>query len=412
MVSKLPQLPEGNLCILTGATGALGQELLCQMLERQPDFHLVVVSRGNKEATAERRITSIVRRHFTGEDLEKKLSRLSVLDGDITLLRLGLSSEAWDDLASRTRQVMHCAAGVRFDQPLNDARRINLEGTSHVLDLARAARKAGNEGRFNYISTSYVAGKRRGVAYEDELEHKAGFHNTYEQTKYEAELLVRAAMNDLPASIMRPSIIVGDSRTGETINYKAFYWPLRAYANNQMRVMPANKHCRVDVVPVDYVASGAAYMCNLPQTVGNTYHLTAGRSNLVTVREVAKAALSYFNVKKPIVVDPRFVNLLSGPIGKYLLDERTYKTIKLGSPYYPYLGMRLEFDNSKTAVLLEDAGIVAPSVREFFNTLFRYCAETDWGKKPRHAQASRNRSENASTELPATPGPVVTIKAR
>jgi thioester reductase-like protein len=381
MFSRPDGLTDQEVCVLTGATGALGQELLYQMMEWHPKMHLVVIARNHKNTSAEKRIHSIVNHRWKEEARESVKNRITVLDGDVSAPKFGLNQAQWDELASVTTQVLHCAAIVRFDQPLAEARRINLEGSSYALDLARAAYKAGNAGRFNYVSTAYIAGKRSGIAYENELEHKTGFHNTYEQTKYEAEIMVRNAMQELPATIMRPSIIIGNSRTGETINYKAFYWPIRAYASNQLRVMPAGKDCKVDLVPVDYVASSTAYLSTLPDAVGKFYHLTAGRDNLLTVREVAYAAMDFFKVKKPIVVHPRYFKLLEGPIGQFLLGERYHKTLKVGAPYFPYLGMRLEFDNRMTAATLAKAGLVAPHVRDFFDTLFRYCLETDWGKK-------------------------------
>jgi thioester reductase-like protein len=376
-------LPDKSLTLLTGATGALGQELLFQWLAlRSSHEHLLVLARsGKREGSAEKRIRDLLRRHYKGELLEEALNKIIVLDGDVTLPLLGLNPHLFADVAARINKIIHCAAAVRFDQPLDQAREINLEGTRNTLELALAARRLGREVRFDTVSTAYIAGKRSGVATEHELEHKKGFHNTYEQSKYEAEQLVRRYMGELPITIYRPSIIIGNSKTGETGNFKAFYWPIRIYAQGNVKAIPAYPACRVDLVPVDYVARAMLFLTNLEETKGQTYHLTAGRYNLVTVREVADASIAFFKVKPPILFHPRYMTLLNGKIGRKMLGERTYKTLQLGQPYYPYLGMRLEFDNSFTANLLSKGGITAPPVKDFFDRLFRYCQETDWGRR-------------------------------
>jgi thioester reductase-like protein len=378
-------LPEKNLTLLTGATGALGQELLFQWLDLRPnDEHLLVLARGGKsqrEGNAEKRIHDLLRRHYKGANLGDALNRITVLDGDVTLPLLGLNPPLFAEVAGRINKIIHCAAAVRFDQPLDQSRLINLEGTRNTLELALTARRSGREVKFDTVSTAYIAGKRSGTATEIELEHKKGFHNTYEQSKYEAELLVRRHMDELPITIYRPSIIIGNSQTGETGNFKAFYWPIRIYAQGQVKAIPADPRCRVDLVPVDYVARSILYLSGLKETTGQTYHLTAGRSNLVTVREVADASINFFKVKPPFLFHPRYMALLNGKIGRKMLGERTYKTLQLGQPYYPYLGLRLEFDNSVTAELLSRGGIIAPPVKDFFDRLFRYCHETDWGRR-------------------------------
>ncbi len=398
--AKVTVLHDESYCILTGATGALGQELLFQLLEQNSDTKLLLVGRGSRNSTAEKRFRAIIRRRYTGEALENVMQRIAVVDGDVTEPNLGFSPERWHQVAQRTKQIIHCAAAVRFDQPIDEARQINYKGTMQVLELARAARKAGQEGRLDYISTAYVAGKRTGVVYEEELEHRKGFHNTYEQSKYETELEIRKAMHELPICVMRPSIIIGNSKTGETTNFKAFYWPIRVYAMGQMKVLPASRHSQVDLVPVDYVASAIVHLSGQAKAVGKTYHLTAGRDNLITIGEVLEAAVSFFKIKAPLTINPRFMALAETKLSHLFMSEHTHKTLQLGKPYYPYFNLKLEFDNSSTARSLNEVTISAPPVRRFFDTLFRYCVETDWGHK--QAKAIEPESVETETETPGT----------
>lgn len=392
-------LPNPSLTLLTGATGTLGQEVLCQWIQTRPKTEgLLVLARGKGKGGAEKRVRSILQKHFSGEALAQAESRVTIVDGDMGEERLGLSADLYQEVAERTSQIIHCAAAVRFDQPLEEARQINLEGTRQVLQLAKKARQAGQEGRLNYVGTAYIAGKRRGVIYENEFAHHKGFHNTYEQSKYEAEALVRQSQGEIPITIYRPSIIIGNSRTGETGNFKAFYWPIRVYALGQMKVLPGLASCLIDLVPVDYVAASVIHLSTQEQAVGNCYHLTAGRNNLTELQEIVKASVEFFKVKRPYLIHPAFLKLVENWPGRLLLNERSLKTLKLGEPYYPYFATNLEYDTRQAEQLLKPVGICAPPVRNFFDRLFRYCVETDWGK---HAPTATpvNSEDNSDKDL-------------
>ena len=102
--------------------------------------------------------------------------------------------------------------------------RVNLEGTRNVNQFAGSLRHLKH---YHYVSTCYVAGKRKGVIFENELRHDAGFRNYYEETKYLAEMEVDALKSELPITIHRPAVVCGDSRTGETAKYDGIYYLIR-----------------------------------------------------------------------------------------------------------------------------------------------------------------------------------------
>src|SRR5205823_6206999 len=106
--------------------------------------------------------------------------------------------------------IIHSAASVSFSLPLDESRAINVEGTRSILDLAELAQRRGGLRRLSYVSTAYVAGDRRGVFGEDDLDLGQGFRNPYEQSKFEAEKLVRSRMDWVPTQVFRPSIVVGE----------------------------------------------------------------------------------------------------------------------------------------------------------------------------------------------------------
>src|SRR5205085_9173760 len=153
---------------------------------------------------------------------------------DLTSPRLGLSDARFDELAASVSSIVHSAASVSFTLPLDEARVINVQGTARMLELA--ARMPDLE-HYAHISTAYVAGTHRGVFGERDFDLGQAFRNSYEQTKFEAEQLVRSHP-EIPFSIIRPSIVVGDRRSGWTAAFNVLYWPLRAFARGLFTEVP------------------------------------------------------------------------------------------------------------------------------------------------------------------------------
>lgn len=193
---------------LTGATGFLGLRLLRRLLGTHPTV-TVLAHAGSDDAV--RRIARYFELTGSPEAFIAELPRrLRVVDTDLAQPRLGLSGRAFQELADGLGTIWHSAGSINLEGDLPELRRINVEGTRHVLELAAAGRRTP---LLRHVSTAFVAGSRRGgVAYEDELDDACGFENAYEQSKYEAESLVHAwsRKHGRPALILRPSILVTD----------------------------------------------------------------------------------------------------------------------------------------------------------------------------------------------------------
>ena len=172
--------------MLTGATGFVGRELLTRFLERD-DRHVYALVRAPDDEAAAARLP----RH----------ERLTAVAADIERPGLGLTDARADALADEVTTVIHCAASVSFGLGLEESRRVNVEGTRRIAELAE--RCAALE-RFTYISTAYVAGAHRGLFREDDLDVGQDFRNAYELSKFEAERLMRERYAHLPLQVLRP----------------------------------------------------------------------------------------------------------------------------------------------------------------------------------------------------------------
>jgi thioester reductase-like protein len=359
----------GKALLLTGATGFVGMELLARYLERSR-WHVIALVRATDDADARRRVDGVLENLF-GREAGRHAGRVTALAAELTAPGLGLSAARREQIAERVSKIVHSAACVAFDLPIEQARAINVEGTRSMLELAELARERGGLERYAHVSTAYVAGTHLGPFRERDLDLGQGFHNSYEQSKFEAERLVRSRP-DLPFTILRPSIVVGDRRSGWTSAFNVLYWPLRAFARGLFEAVPAVESAPVDVVSVDYVADAICALLEGGEGVGETYHVTAG-AQTSTIGEIAQMASRYF--RKPL---PRVL----APAEFARLDERNRKLVEGSTAYFPYFAIGATFDESSARARLEPAGIIASPLRDYLERLLDFATRSRWGKCP------------------------------
>jgi thioester reductase-like protein len=368
----------GDTVLLTGATGFLGTEIMKRILEAHPRSRLALLVRSTTRETARERVEKLLVRTFGLETAARHTERVEVVEGDISLRGAGMDSERGARLAERVDHVIHCAASVRFDLPLEVARRDNTEGTRNVLTFAeRMPRLA----RFDYIGTAFVAGDRRGIIREDELDVGQRFLNSYEQTKMEAEKLVRDFAKAHPTAIYRPSIVVGNSKTGETTTFQGFYQGLllyrRLFGGKIIVLLPADPNTPFDLVPVDYVVDALFALIASDKSIGGCFHLTSGPGYTCTTDEILKMLSDFTGVKQPPYVSKLAYEKLLRPVLSALLfwDSRVDVARKAEQVYMPYMWSNLMFDKARTNAVLEGTGIKAPHARDYFVKLLEYQAK-------------------------------------
>lgn len=269
--------------LLTGGTGLLGRYLMKDLLER--DVPIAVLVRPSRRQDAHVRVESLMR--SWDELLGRSLPRPVVLSGDICSPDLGLSPREIKWAAENCDSLLHNAASLSFVSTGRDSEpwRSNVDGTRNVLEFCGQA----GIRKFHHVSTAYVAGRRTGMCYEHELNVGQEFSNPYEESKVEAEELVRSCKSLDQVTCYRPAIIVGDSETGLTFTYHNFYAIVQiAHTLRQQREIggPGSKsnvsffqlqgsgYERKNLVPVDWVSEAMASILVRPDLHGTTYHLT------------------------------------------------------------------------------------------------------------------------------------------
>jgi thioester reductase-like protein len=353
--------------LLTGATGFVGMTVLARLLSAGHEVLCLV--RAADEGEADTRLRAALAR------VEAPTSgRAIAVPGDITTPGLGLAAR-YDDLARRVGSVIHSAASVSFDLPLDDARAINVEGTQRMLDFAAAVPALE---RFTYVSTAYVAGDRRGTVYEDDRDG-ARFRNSYERSKHEAEARVRGS--GLPCTIARPSIVVGERETGWTASFNVLYAPLRALGAGAYPVIPARRHAPLDVVSVDYVADAVVALAQHPQAVNGTFHVTAGE-HATTIGELGRMAVAGLDRAEPRLVPPRLYRRFVHPYMMRRAAPSTRRLLERSTVYFPYFSMRVRFDDARSRALLAPLGIAPSPLPDYFERLLEFARAARWGRRP------------------------------
>jgi len=354
---------------LTGATGFLGMEVLARLLEAG-DRDVVALVRADDDAAAERRLDGVVSALYN--DPAPHRGRVRAVAGDLTRPGLGLRQSQRTALAEEVGSVLHCAASIAFDLPLEEARQINVEGTREVIGFAREAKALGRLDRFLHVSTAYVSGTHSGTFRERQLIAGQQFRNTYEQTKWEAEQIIAGA-HDLQPAVARPSIVMGESDSGWTPAFNVLYWPLRAFSRGLFDTVPALPEGRVDVVPVDYVADAIVHL--LDRSESGVFNLVAGRE-APTVAELITLGAERFGIPAPRLVEPGEPTALAD-----------------GEVYVPYFDMQVVFDDARARAVLGPAGIRPPRLADYFGALIDYAELARWGKRPVTREEARARIE-------------------
>lgn len=341
---------------LTGFPGFIAGRLVERLAREGARFLLLV-----QPALAERARREIAQ---LSEQTGATLERFRVLEGDITREDLGLSAADLEEAKGEATVLFHLAAVYDLAVAREVGMRVNVEGTRNVNRFARALPRLK---RYHYVSTCYVAGRRTGLILESELRHDAGFRNFYEETKYLAELEVEALKDELPVTVHRPSVVCGDSRTGETAKYDGVY-----YLVNYLRMWPGalslanigNADVRLNVVPVDFVVEAMAALAADDASAGETVQLADPEP--LTTEEL-------FDIISRNLAGRASLVTLPAPVVrttlKLPLNEKVTGLPRVGVPYF---FLKQTYDTARATALLAPRGLRCPRFLDYVPALLDF----------------------------------------
>ena len=356
-MNEKPRPDKYKTIVLTGSTGAFGRFLAVELL-KYDDVKLILLVRGSSREEARERVRDII---------NIKSDRVEVFQSDLTKEHLGLQKSEYDELARRATHILHSAASTRFNLPLEEARIHNVITTERIVDFAKVCP---NLIRFGFVSTALVAGKRSGIIREDEFEHSAGFSNSYQQTKYEAEALVRANADKLPIIIFRPPFIVTPVSSVSQKRQTSFLFILISLvAQERLPYVPGTEKSTMDIVDAVDTARVMVQLLIKENISHGTYQITNGVKAL-TVGELHRMIEEKWGKRIPVEYCGDMESFLQriSHISKHKPEvEAVYKRAEsfLMEPAYPKI-----FDNTHTLSELNIAQIGEEPV-DMLRLLFR-----------------------------------------
>lgn len=344
---------------ITGFPGFIAGRLVARLANSETQFFVLVQPHFVEKAIAD--LQEIA--EITATPLESFV----IVEGDITEPDLGIDYEDLETIRFETTDVYHLAAIYDLAVEKELAFKVNLDGTRNVNEFVRSIKQLY---RYNYVSTCYVAGKRLGQIRESELEHGAGFRNYYEETKYLAEMEVEKLKADVPITIFRPSVVVGDSQTGETAKYDGIY-----YLIHYLRKAPAllrvfnvgNSEVRLNLVPIDFVVESIGALARDDRATGRTIALADPAP--LTTAELFDAIAMDMTGRKSEFNPPK-------KLTEWFLNTKISPKIT-GLPDYavPYFFIAQTYDTRAAVELLETHSVACPPFSEYVGKLLDFVDE-------------------------------------
>ena len=287
--------------------------------------------------------------------------------GDVTDPRLGLSEEEYRAIGAWATEVWHLAGAFDLFVPEGLARKVNYWGVRHVVDFCKSC---GSLSHLVHFSSVVVHAEREGVIFEDELDAGQKLVNNYFMTKFWGEMEVRRAMEQgLPAIIIRPAGVLGDSRTGETDKFDNIFIMMKVFHHLSRFKLPPISLGRGDkrpnFVPVDFVVEAVTAITRNPEAVGKCFHVVD--HDPPTTAEMFDELWLVVRGRRPLFSVP-------SPVVKALATHLGWMFKAAGIPpdsmtYLDHVG---SFDDTNTRRMLEGTGISCPRIQEYYPKMYGF----------------------------------------
>jgi thioester reductase-like protein len=337
---------------VTGTTGYLGSYVAAGLFTEHRDTLNLLVRAKSEEEARERLWTSLQLHFGFLEFCEFLHSRVRIFRGDLTSERFGLGDDEYHALVDTTDSIIHCAASLNRKserQCLN----VNLRGGLEVIQLARRAQNRNGLRRYSHVSTVAVAGKRRNevVTEDSAIDWARSDYDPYARTKKFGEHMLHQLLADVPHTIFRPAIVLGDSRRPETSQFdmvQAFDVLVR------MPVLPLRPKDKIDIVPANYVSKAIVAIHQKSEPPHGIYHLSSGVGSQ-TYKELTDALAEAGGWRRPAYW-PWMGGPFSGTVNRLSNGKSAVAHgASLLKVFWPYLDWNTVFDNSRVVAELGEA---------------------------------------------------------
>ncbi|MFC1511929.1 SDR family oxidoreductase [Candidatus Latescibacterota bacterium] len=391
--------PRKGATFITGATGLIGSHIAGDLLKKRQK--IIVLIRRKGTLNAEQRFHSICNFMDLGS---LDLSHVRIVEGSLDKRYFGVDRSDYNELCGETGRIIHCAGNTTFSEKMREeSERDNITGLKNVLDFTRDSACSW----FHLISTIYTVGMKSGIC-EEELNESGLFTNFYEEIKCRGErsTLEYCRENGISATIIRPSIVVGNSLNGRTFRFNGLYYPIKALIlmrdmfyhdlvagkgtrANKMSIsikdekvnlplrLEHNTKEGINLIPIDFMVDAVHSIINQPKN-GSIYHVAAKKN--VTIAELIDFTQKYFNITglHPVGTD-FFLKHSKTPL-ESLFD-------KYIEPYLPYMKDSRKFSTKNTDAVINSYGITSPTFDyKLFSRCMKFAVKKNWGK----AQYSNN----------------------
>lgn len=383
---------------VTGSTGYLGSYIVSELLQHYHQ-NLLLLIRSQDQQTAKIKLWKALQLHMNFSQFQKLFNtNIKIFLGDLTDQKFGLGADEYQFLTKEVQSILHVAASLNRKSE-KACLNVNLRGTLEVARLARNILKDHELKRFSHVSTVAVAGMRQNkVIVEDEaIDWNISDYDPYARTKKFCEHLLRELLPDIPLTIFRPSIVLGDSRQARTTQFDM----VQAFAFlASLTMLPLRPKDRLDIVNVDFVSQAVTHIHQKENPCFDTYNLSSGIKSQ-TCRQITDALSTFQNSRRPFYF-PSLIKPVKTMV--HLLAKKRNSSLgqlaRLLEVFLPYLLWNTVFDNNR---IVQETGMSPSRFTDYCYPLYEFATQNNF-KYPYQELPTSLEEESHDGSSPTTLG--------